>query len=101
MLSLICIRLGEAEKAMYHYKHSGPEADPEDIAKAKRVQSHLSKCTEARKLRDWNTLIKESRCAISAGADSAPQVSHRASPISISAHARIEQFLYLFFKVDV
>ncbi|XP_010027845.2 inactive TPR repeat-containing thioredoxin TTL3 [Eucalyptus grandis] len=73
-LATLYVRLGEAEKAMYHYKHSGPEADPEDIAKAKRVQSHLTKCTEARKLRDWNTLIKESRCAISAGADSAPQI---------------------------
>ncbi|XP_056161188.1 inactive TPR repeat-containing thioredoxin TTL3-like [Syzygium oleosum] len=73
-LATLYLRLGEAEKAMYHYKHSGPEADPEDIAKAKRVQSHLSKCTEARKLRDWNTLIKESRCVISAGADSAPQI---------------------------
>ncbi|KAI6699598.1 hypothetical protein NL676_013922 [Syzygium grande] len=73
-LATLYLRLGEAEKAMYHYKHSGPEADPEDIAKAKRVQSHLSKCTEARKLRDWNTLIKESRCAILAGADSAPQI---------------------------
>lgn len=73
-LATLYLRLGEAEKAMYHYKHSGPEADPEDVAKAKRVQSHLSKCTEARKLRDWNTLIKESRCAILAGADSAPQI---------------------------
>ncbi|XP_030535099.2 inactive TPR repeat-containing thioredoxin TTL3-like [Rhodamnia argentea] len=73
-LATLYLRLGEAEKAMYHYKQSGPEADPEDIAKAKKVQSHLSKCTEARKLWDWNTLIKESRCAISAGADSAPQI---------------------------
>lgn len=73
-LATLYLRLGEAEKAMYHYKQSGSEADPEDIAKAKRVQSHLSKCTEARKLRDWNTLIKESRCTISAGADSAPQI---------------------------
>lgn len=60
---------------MYHYKHAGPEADPEVIAKARVVQTHLNKCTEAQKLRDWNNLIKESGRAISAGADSAPQVS--------------------------
>ncbi|XP_030463340.2 inactive TPR repeat-containing thioredoxin TTL3 [Syzygium oleosum] len=68
------LRLGEAEKAMYHYKHAGPEADPEVIAKARVVQTHLNKCTEAQKLRDWNNLIKESGRAISAGADSAPQI---------------------------
>lgn len=59
---------------MYHYKQSGPEADPDDLAKAKAVQAHLSKCTEARRLRDWNTLIKETGFAITSGADSAPQV---------------------------
>lgn len=61
---------------MYHYKHAGPEADSEDIAKVKTVQIHLQKCTEARRVRDWNTLIKETGYAISAGADSAPQVRH-------------------------
>lgn len=64
---------------MYHFKHAGPEADHDDIAKVKMLQAHLNKCTEARKLRDWNTLIKETGCAISAGADSAPQVRHKLS----------------------
>lgn len=68
-------RLGEAEKATYHYKHSGPEADQEDLAKVRSLQALLNKCTEARRLRDWNTLIKETRNVIAAGADSAPQVS--------------------------
>lgn len=67
-------RLGEAQKAIYHYKHAGSEADPEDIAKAKTLLTLLQRCTEARKLRDWNSLIRESGRAISGGADSAPQV---------------------------
>ncbi|KAF2284063.1 hypothetical protein GH714_018720 [Hevea brasiliensis] len=49
----------------------GPEVDHVDIAKAKGLQIHLNKCTEARRLRDWNTLIKETKAAISSGADSA------------------------------
>ncbi|XP_002533142.2 inactive TPR repeat-containing thioredoxin TTL3 [Ricinus communis] len=73
-LANLCVRLGDGEKAMYHYKHSGPEADHVDIAKAKGLQVHLNKCTEARRLRDWNTLIKETKAAISSGADSAPQI---------------------------
>lgn len=69
-------RLGELDKATYHYKHAGQEADQYDLVKVKSLQTHLNKCTEARRLRDWNTLIKETECAISAGADSAPQVKH-------------------------
>ncbi|XP_026434587.1 inactive TPR repeat-containing thioredoxin TTL3-like isoform X1 [Papaver somniferum] len=73
-LATLCLRLGEAEKSLYHYKQSGHEADPSDISKAKNLQIYLSKCTEARKLRDWQTVIKESSSAISSGADSALQV---------------------------
>ncbi|OWM82207.1 hypothetical protein CDL15_Pgr001781 [Punica granatum] len=73
-LGTLYLRLGEAEKAIYHYKQAGPEADPEDISKARTLQTHLSKCTEARKLRDLHTVIKASELAITAGADSAPQM---------------------------
>ncbi|ESQ31358.1 hypothetical protein EUTSA_v10003869mg [Eutrema salsugineum] len=73
-LGNLYLRLGEVEKSMYHFKHSGPEADPEDIAKAKTVQTNLSKCTEAKRLRDWNGLITETTNTIASGADAAPQV---------------------------
>ncbi|KAF2284055.1 hypothetical protein GH714_018635 [Hevea brasiliensis] len=70
-LANLYLRLGDGEKTIYHYKLSGPEVDHVDIAKAKGLQIHLNKCTEARRLRDWNTLIKETKAAISSGADSA------------------------------
>lgn len=73
-LATLYLRLGEPDKAAYHYKHAGQEADQYDLAKVKSLQTHLNKCTEARRLRDWNTLIKETEYAISAGADSAPQI---------------------------
>ncbi|KAF4391159.1 hypothetical protein F8388_009581 [Cannabis sativa] len=73
-LATLYLRLGEPEKATYHYKHAGQEADRDDLAKVKSIQIHLNRCTEARKTRDWNTLIKETDFAISAGADSAPQI---------------------------
>ncbi|PON89164.1 N-terminal acetyltransferase A, auxiliary subunit [Trema orientale] len=73
-LATLYLRLGEPEKATYHYKHAGQEADRDDLAKVKSVQTHLNRCTDARRSRDWNTLIKETELAISAGADSAPQI---------------------------
>ncbi|KAL5818179.1 hypothetical protein ACOSQ3_022078 [Xanthoceras sorbifolium] len=73
-LANLYLRLGEVDKAIYHYKHAGPEADNIDIAKCKTVQGHLNKCTDIKRLRDWNSLIKETAAAISAGADSAPSI---------------------------
>ena len=76
-MKILCVhRLGEAEKAIYHYKRAGPEADHADISNAQALQAHLSKCTDARRHRDWNTLIKETAATISTGSDSALQVIH-------------------------
>ncbi|XP_019182660.1 PREDICTED: inactive TPR repeat-containing thioredoxin TTL3-like [Ipomoea nil] len=73
-LATLYVRLGEVEKAMYHYKQAAHEADPDVMTKTKNLQLHLNRCTEAKKHKDWNTLLKESDLAISAGADSAPQI---------------------------
>ncbi|CAL0320365.1 unnamed protein product [Lupinus luteus] len=67
-------RLGDVDSALYHYKQAGAEADPEEVAKVKNLQVHLQKCTEARRLGDWNTLITVTNNAILSGADSAPQI---------------------------
>ncbi|PWA42918.1 Nucleotide-binding, alpha-beta plait [Artemisia annua] len=61
---------------MRHYKHVGSEADPDVIIKAKKLQVTLKRCNEARKLKGWNELLKETMLAISAGTDSALQVTH-------------------------
>jgi len=68
-------RLGEAEEALYHFRQAGPEADPDEMNRAKTVLAHLRKCDEAKRRKDWHTLLKESSNAIAAGADSAPSVS--------------------------
>ncbi|KAK4382009.1 TPR repeat-containing thioredoxin TTL2 [Sesamum angolense] len=63
---------GEAEKAVYHFKQSGPEADPDAMNNAKTVQIHLNKCTDAKRRGDWNGVLRETSLSIEAGADSAP-----------------------------
>ncbi|KAK9678625.1 hypothetical protein RND81_11G223900 [Saponaria officinalis] len=73
-LANLYLRLGEPEKAMYHFRQAGPEADPDMTHKAKAVVSHLKKSDDARKLKDWHTVLIESGNAISAGADSAPKI---------------------------
>lgn len=74
VICMNCVRLGEAEKATYHFKQAGPEADPDAMSQTKVVLGHLKKCEEAKRLKDWHTVLRESGNAIAAGANSAPMV---------------------------
>ncbi|KAH7849491.1 hypothetical protein Vadar_018650 [Vaccinium darrowii] len=74
-LATLYLRLGEPEKALHHYQHSGLEANSKELAKAEAIETHLNGCTKATELGDWISLLKESRSAISSGADSAPQIT--------------------------
>ncbi|KAI0512330.1 hypothetical protein KFK09_012969 [Dendrobium nobile] len=73
-LANLYLRLGEPERATKHYKLAKNEASYDDISHAKDIQIFICKCSEARKSRNWNILLKESQSAISAGADSSPQI---------------------------
>ncbi|GMH24208.1 hypothetical protein Nepgr_026051 [Nepenthes gracilis] len=73
-LANLYLRLGEANRAIYHFNQAGSEADPDAITKAKTVLVHLKKCDEAKRLKDWITVLKESGNAIAGGADSAPMM---------------------------
>lgn len=73
-LANLYLRLGEAEKVSFHFKKAGPEADPDILNHAKAVLGHLKKCEEAKRLKDWHTVLRESGNAIAAGADSAPMI---------------------------
>ncbi|XP_020254377.1 inactive TPR repeat-containing thioredoxin TTL3-like, partial [Asparagus officinalis] len=73
-LGTLYLRLGEAERALHHYKLSRNEASSADISRAQALQTHLSKCSEARRLKDWHSVVKETQLAVSSGADSSPQV---------------------------
>ena len=71
---MIVCRLGEAEKAL-NCNETSSCVDSILAFQAQALQNHLSKCTEARKVKDWKVILKESQAAISLGADSAPLVS--------------------------
>jgi len=66
--------LGEAEKALNCNKET-PYFDSELDFQARALQVHFNKCSEARKVKDWKVILKETQFAISLGVDSAPKVS--------------------------
>jgi hypothetical protein len=79
--------LGEAEKALNCNKET-PYFDSELAHQAQALQTHLDKCSEARKINDWKVILKETKSAISLGADSAPKVSFLCQIFSCKFHYR-------------
>ncbi|XP_039118428.1 LOW QUALITY PROTEIN: TPR repeat-containing thioredoxin TTL4-like [Dioscorea cayenensis subsp. rotundata] len=73
-LATLHLRLGEAEKAIRYYKLAKGETKANDISQGQALQSHLNKCNEAHRLKDWHTVLKEAEAAVNSGADAAPQV---------------------------
>ncbi|XP_047342359.1 TPR repeat-containing thioredoxin TTL1-like [Impatiens glandulifera] len=71
-LATLYFRLGETGKALEEYKLSGIIDESEEVSKCKFLKENITKCVEARDVRDWNILLKESRTAMSSGADFSP-----------------------------
>ncbi|KAG6736990.1 hypothetical protein POTOM_060055 [Populus tomentosa] len=91
-LATIYFRLGETEKALSHYKQSGPITDSRDLAQAQALQRNLNRCTEARKLEEWSRLLKETERTVSSGADSAPQVFAMQTEALLRLHRHQEAY---------
>uniref|UniRef100_A0A453PJ36 Uncharacterized protein n=3 Tax=Aegilops tauschii subsp. strangulata TaxID=200361 RepID=A0A453PJ36_AEGTS len=68
------LRLGEPDKAINYLKQSPMDSVSADVSRAQSVKGRIAKCTDARKVRDWITVLQESQAAVSDGADCAPQV---------------------------
>uniref|UniRef100_A0A0D9VL58 Uncharacterized protein n=1 Tax=Leersia perrieri TaxID=77586 RepID=A0A0D9VL58_9ORYZ len=68
------LRLGEPDKAIHHFKQSANDSTGADVLRAQSVKTRVAKCLDARKLRNWITVLQESQAAVADGADCAPQV---------------------------
>ncbi|GFZ07549.1 tetratricopetide-repeat thioredoxin-like 1 [Actinidia rufa] len=73
-LGSIFLRLGQVENARRHFCLPGYQVDGNELQKWQAVEMHLSKCTDARKIGDWRTALREVDAAIVAGADASPQL---------------------------
>ncbi|KAA8523986.1 hypothetical protein F0562_010583 [Nyssa sinensis] len=73
-LGSLLLRLGQVENARRHLCFPGHQQDANELQKLQAVGMHLSKCTDARKICDWRSALRESDAAIAAGADTCPQL---------------------------
>ena len=70
-----CDRLGQVEDARRHICFPGLQPDAAELRKLEVVEKHLKKCTDARRVGDWKSVLRENDSAIAAGADFSPQVT--------------------------
>lgn len=61
------------ENARKHLCFPGVQPDPNEMQKLQVVERHISRCVDARRVRDWRSVLKEADAAIASGADSSPQ----------------------------
>jgi len=50
------------------------QADPSEMQRLQVVEKHIGKCGDVRRIGDWKSVLREVDAAVSAGADSSPQV---------------------------
>uniref|UniRef100_A0A7I4F338 Uncharacterized protein n=1 Tax=Physcomitrium patens TaxID=3218 RepID=A0A7I4F338_PHYPA len=84
-LSSLLLRLGRIQGAKKHAELAGQVSDGTGLQRIEKVEKHVTKCFEARKAGDWETVVRESDAAVIAGADSAPQM------FSLKAEAFLKQ----------
>ncbi|KAL6954149.1 hypothetical protein U1Q18_047967, partial [Sarracenia purpurea var. burkii] len=68
------LSLGQVENARRHLSFPRYQPDANELQKLQAVEMHLSKCSDARKLGDWRSALREVDAAIAAGADASPQL---------------------------
>ncbi len=57
-----------------HLQIPGQNIDVGEMLRVEKVEKHLENCYNARNALDWNAVVRECDAAVTAGADSAPQV---------------------------
>ncbi|VFQ98706.1 unnamed protein product [Cuscuta campestris] len=73
-LGSLFLSLGQVENARPHVCFPGHQPDHIVMTKLERVEKHIWKCSDARRLRDWRGMLREADAAIASGADASPQL---------------------------
>lgn len=82
----IYLRLGLIDSARRHLQAAGLQDDTQDALSLQKIQRHITRCIEGRKVGDWRIVLEESNAAVVAGADSAPQVLGYKSEALLKLH---------------
>ncbi|GAB2236060.1 hypothetical protein Droror1_Dr00027790 [Drosera rotundifolia] len=74
MLGTLLLRLGQVQGARKHLGFRGVNPSESDLQTLEAIETHLNRCTEARKTGDSKKTFEEAEAAINAGAHHCPQL---------------------------
>ncbi|PIN16562.1 Thioredoxin [Handroanthus impetiginosus] len=94
-LGSLFLSLGQVENARKHICFSGQQQDPVELQKLQSVEKHLGKCTDARRVGDWRSTLREVDAAIVSGADASPQLCACRAEALLKLHQLDEAFAAL------
>ncbi|XP_049353226.1 TPR repeat-containing thioredoxin TTL1-like [Solanum verrucosum] len=95
-LGLLLLCLGQVENAREHLFSLGQKPDQATLQKLQAVAEHINKCTDARKLEDWTTMLKEAKAATTSGADSSPQLCACQAEASLKLHQLKDAEMWIY-----
>ncbi|KAG8364867.1 hypothetical protein BUALT_Bualt18G0043100 [Buddleja alternifolia] len=92
-LGSLHLSLGQVADARKHICFPGNQADPSELQKLQSVEKHLSKCSDARRVGDWRSTLREVDHAIASGADASPQLCASRAEALLKLHQLDDAFL--------
>ncbi|XP_073143719.1 TPR repeat-containing thioredoxin TTL1-like isoform X2 [Henckelia pumila] len=85
-LGSLLLRLGQVENAKKHITFPGNQPDPIEMQMLQLVEKHLSKCSDARKVGDWISTLREADAVIASGVDTSPQLFACRAEVYLKLH---------------
>ncbi|KAK6777115.1 hypothetical protein RDI58_023832 [Solanum bulbocastanum] len=86
-LGTLLLGLGQVKNARKHLYFKDHKADKAKLQKLQAVAEHINKCTAARRLEDWTTVLKEAKAATNSGA----VMSSQLFACQAEAHLKLRQ----------
>ncbi|KAK4723482.1 hypothetical protein R3W88_026261 [Solanum pinnatisectum] len=89
-LGTLLLSLGQVKNARKHLCFQGHKRDQVTLQKLQKLQAvaeHINKCTDARRLEDWTTVLKEAEAATNSGA----LMSSQLLACQAEAHLKLHQ----------
>ncbi|XP_020575054.1 TPR repeat-containing thioredoxin TTL1-like [Phalaenopsis equestris] len=74
-LACLHLRLGQVEYARRHLFLAGHQPDLAEMQNLQMVEKYLERCSDARRMGDWKSALREADAAITAGTDSSPLIT--------------------------
>ncbi|KAH0721985.1 hypothetical protein KY289_005029 [Solanum tuberosum] len=95
-LGSLLLNLGQVENARKYLFILDQIPDKAELHKLETVENHINKCSEARRLGDWTSVLKEAEAATSRGAEASAQLFACQAEAHLKLHQLTDAELWMY-----